>query len=219
MSEASLSLSTTIYGRLKRDILSHCFEPGQKLKVTNLTERYEAGGSPVREALSRLAADGLVESLENRGFRVPRVTRDDLIELYQTRAWLEEVALTESVRQGGESWETALVLASHRLSKVPRTEDGRPSAKWEEAHRAFHVALISGCGSSWMIKFCSLLHDQADRYRQQALAASTGKRDIIAEHKEIAEAAAMGDAELAVERLLAHYDRTRVIILDSDLLE
>lgn len=216
---SSVSLATSIYSRLKRDILSGDFEPGQKLKVSTLTKRYESGGSPVREALSRLAADGLVESLENRGFRVPPVSEDDLKELYRTRAWLEEIALRESIARSLESWEETLVLATHRLSKIPRTlSDDRPNPEWEEIHRDFHMALISGCDSEWMMKFCSLLHDQADRYRQMALQAAKGGRDILAEHREISEAAIAGKADEAVELLLSHYERTKKIILESGLL-
>lgn len=214
----TVSMATSIYSRLKCDILAGDFKPGEKLKVSFLCDRYDSGGSPVREALSRLAASGLVESLENRGFRVPPVSMSDLNDLYQTRSWLEEKALRESIEGGLDQWEENLVLATHRLQKVPRaTEDDRPNPAWEELHRDFHIALISGCGSSWMINFCSQLHDQADRYRQMALAADSD-RDIIAEHREISEATICGDSDLAVTRLLTHYERTREIIVNSGLL-
>ena len=64
------TLATAVHRRLREDILSGRLPPGLKLKLRDLAESYGAGGSPMREALSKLAAEGLAERLEHRGFRV-----------------------------------------------------------------------------------------------------------------------------------------------------
>ena len=152
---------------------------------------------------------------------MPPISKDELLELYKTRAWLEETALRESMSHGGADWEEAMVLAYHRLSKTPRcdSETGSANPYWEDRHREFHESLIAACGSSWMLRFCGMLHDHADRYRQVALAAPGMDRDSLAEHEAIKDAAVAGDADRAVACLMEHYDKTKNIILGAGLLD
>lgn len=123
----------------------------------------------MREALNRLTADGLVEQRDQRGFAVAAVSPADLVEITNTRCWLEEIALRKSMASGDARWEEELVLAFHRLSKTPRSLQAdrfEANPEWEQRHRAFHRALIGGCGSRWLIGFCEQLADQLYRYRQ-----------------------------------------------------
>ena len=180
--------------------------------------RYESSGSPVREALNRLSANALVTSTDYRGFYVPQVSREELLELYKTREWLESRALSEAIEHGDAAWEERVVLAQHRLTRTERCldNDGRdPNPEWEVAHRAFHMELISACGSAWMIRFCQQLHDQADRYRQLAVVVAAKRRRSQDEHSAIAEMCLERKQDKAVELLMAHYDRTRDIILKA----
>ena len=112
--------ASIVYDQIRQDILTGELKPGAPLRVSRLRERYETSGSPVREALNRLSANGLVGSEDNRGFNVPEISRDELIELYETRFWIEEIALRESIIHGDESWEESIVLALHRLTRLPR---------------------------------------------------------------------------------------------------
>lgn len=213
------TLASDVYDRLRHDILSGVLPPGEKLRAEYLRERYSVGNSPMREALNRLSSDGLVVREDQKGFHVANVSRSELEELVRTRCWLEEIALRQSIAQGGTSWEENLVLIFHRLSRVPRSSDERTysaNPEWEARHREFHMALIGASGSRWLAGFCRQLNDQADRYRQFAVAASYPKRNELEEHKAIFEAAVNGDADEAVKRLHAHYRRTAEIILTSD---
>jgi len=213
------TLASDVYGRLRHDILSGDLPPGEKLRAESLRDRYSVGNSPIREALNRLSSDGLVVREDQKGFHVATVSRSELAELVRTRCWLEEIGLRQSIDGGGTEWEENLVLAFHRLSRVPRSSDQRTysaNPEWETLHRAFHMALIAASGSRWLESFCSQLNDQADRYRQFAVAASYPKRNELDEHQGIFEAAIDGDADEAVKRLHAHYRRTADIILNSE---
>ena len=176
----------------------------------------------MREALSRLSSDGLVERREQRGFYVAPISADDLRELIKTRCWVEGLALRESIANRTPQWEEALVLALHRLSRVPRslgsatsaTNPGTTNPEWEQLHRAFHLALIRNCGSRWLLAFCEGLIDQAYRHRQLAVAKIYPERNEAAEHRAIVQAAIEGDADTAVRELEAHFQRTAAIILE-----
>ena len=93
---SSTTLASAAYERLRRDIRIGRLAPGEKLRIDALRAIYEIGASPLREALNRLSAEGLVVQEDQRGFRVPPVSIEDLLELTRTRCWLNEIALRES---------------------------------------------------------------------------------------------------------------------------
>ncbi|MCX7684344.1 MAG: GntR family transcriptional regulator [Acetobacteraceae bacterium] len=212
---AAVTHASSVYQRLRADILSGRLPPG-RLPIRGLTERYGVGQTPLREALNRLAADGLLLAEDQRGFAVPGISAAELEELTRTRCWLEERALRESIAAATEAWEESLVLAAHRLSRTPRTLEGSVlNPAWEERHRAFHERLIGNCGSRWLIGFCRQLTDRHQRYRHLAAGRSLAARDVEAEHREILDATLRRDADAAVALLAAHYWRTARIILED----
>lgn len=217
----SATRATSLYDQLHSDILGGLLEPGVKLAIEALTERYGASATPLREALNRLISDGLVERREQRGFVVAGISAADLAEITKTRAWLEEIALRESITARSTAWEEALVLAHHRLARTPRSlSDTRfeDNPAWEPLHRAFHRALIAGCGSRWLLGFCEQLADQHHRYRRLSAPRAFVKRGVKAEHQQLMEAAIAGRADDAVALLRAHFERTARILLDDPAL-
>ena len=119
------TLTSQLYDRLRGDIISGSLKPGARLKVEHLRALYDTGASAVREALSLLTSDGLVQRLENRGFRVAPASNDDFQDLLNTRCWIEERALREAMAHGGAEWEDSIVLSHYRLSREPRAADSR----------------------------------------------------------------------------------------------
>ena len=210
--------ATSLYDQLRADLLGGEPEPGSKLAIEALAERYETSATPLREALNRLVSDGLVERREQRGFVVAAISAVDLAEITKTRCWLEEVALRESIAARTTAWEEALVLAHHRLARTPRSLSERvfkDNPEWEPLHRAFHRALIAGCGSRWLLNFCEQLADQHHRYRRLSAPRGFTKRGVKSEHQQLLEAAVEGRADEAVALLRAHFERTAKIIRDD----
>jgi len=209
------SLTRQAYMRLRDDILTGDLAPARKLKIDELRGDYKIGSSPLREALSLLTSDGLVERLDQRGFRVSPVSAGEFDELLKTRCWLEERALRESIANGGSDWEEAIVLSFYRLSRVPRSSDSDhfvANKDWEHHHKRFHMALIAACGSTQLLRFCDQLYDQNIRYRQITGPTAYPKRDTQQEHEDIMQATLDGKADLAVERLVSHYSQTGSIL-------
>jgi DNA-binding GntR family transcriptional regulator len=223
-SASAATLATSLYDQLRSDLLAGLHEPGSRLAIEALCARYATSQTPLREALNRLTADGLVQRREQRGFAVAAISPADLDEITRTRCWLEEIALRESMAARGsarEAWEEALVLAHHRLARTPRSlrEDRfEDNPAWEPLHRAFHHALISGCGSRWLLGFCDRLADQHHRYRRLSAPRAFHKRAVKGEHLALLEAALAGDADKVVALLRAHFQRTAKVILDDRTL-
>jgi DNA-binding GntR family transcriptional regulator len=201
------TMASSVYGQLREELLHGRIEPDSKLRVEWAVQRFGAGASPVREALNRLASEGFLDRRDQRGFFVAPITLDELEELTRTRCWLEERALRESILHRTVEWEEALVLALHRLTRVPRRmpDNEAYNPEWEVRHRAFHSALISACRSRPLIAFCGQLADRAFRYRQLAREGVGAPRDELTEHRAIATAAVDGQADVAVDALMRHY--------------
>lgn len=218
---AAATRATSVADALRADIVGGVFEPGGKLAIEALAERYGASATPLREALNRLVSEGLVEKREQRGFAVAPISAADLAEITKTRCWLEEIALRESIAAHRTEWEEALVLAHHRLARTPRSlseTQFEDNPAWEPLHRAFHHALIAGCGSRWLLGFCDQLADQHHRYRRLSAPRAFTKRGVAGEHQALMEAAVSGRADEAVALLRAHFERTARILLEHAAL-
>lgn len=210
------NLSEQAYDRIRRDIILGERLPGEKLLIEAVSERYEIGMVPIREALNRLSAEGLVVRESNRGFSVSLLSMDDLEELVSTRVQLETLALRTSIQRGDDAWEERLLLSYHRLARTHRMmppEAGREriSDEWEPRHRDFHLALLDACGSRWLLGFCSTMIDHAVRYRNVSMNAHASqlRRDgANGEHEALLHAALERDADLACTLLEQHYRAT-----------
>ena len=205
------SLARQVYERLRGDLLAGHWSPGAKLLMHELRRFYESGASPLREALSRLANEGLVVHNDQRGFAAAGVSPDELSDIVRTRIAAEGLALAHGAAQRTQQAEETLVLAFHRLSRTPRSIDAesyRENPLWERYHRAFHVALLAPCASPLLLGFCEQLYDRAYRYRQLAARHAYKQRNEHDEHRAIFEAVLEQRTDDARALLAEHYART-----------
>lgn len=207
-----------VYQDLRADILACRLRPGVKLQINLIAEERSISLSGVREALSRLSAEGLVVAEPQRGFRVAPVSREDLADLTRTRIDIEALCLTRSIEQGGVDWETEVVGAVHRLSRTPywaAGNDRRLSDEWALAHHAFHEALVSANGSLHLSRFRSSLYQQSERYRRLSVPVFPETRDVESEHRAIADAALQHQAKHACELIREHLLLTMRIVVEG----
>lgn len=212
----SRSLTTLAFEQLRNDILSGGLRPEERLRIQALSERYNIGATAIREALSRLVTDGLVESEDQRGFCVAPVSHDELVDLTQTRVEVEQLALRRAMGHGDVEWESNLLSCFHRLSRADAPTSPDKHAAWAQVHRQFHEALIQGCRSPWTMRLCRLLYDKSERYRNLAEHHTQPEgRDIPGEHRALMDAAMARDAETACRLLSEHFWETTNIILKA----
>jgi len=191
-----------VFEALRRDLIDGYFDAGQKLIISVLKSRYHVGLSPLREALNRLAAYGLVEQEHQRGFRVPAFSRERLADIADMRLELECMALLRAMERGDTEWESCLLAAAHRLK---RAEANRvPLQEWEVLHREFHRTLIAPCGSEWLQRFIDQLHDQFDRYRRRVPTNNNIRHKRDDQHQRLAELAIERDRDVTIRALKEH---------------
>jgi DNA-binding GntR family transcriptional regulator len=207
------TLTTAICVRLRRDILLGRLLPGQKLHIAQLSKGFGVSLAATREALSRLVADGLVQAIDQRGFRVSPVSNADLQDLTRTRIDIEGLALRRSINQGDKAWLTAVEAAFASLLLVPYCEPYKvPDEAWLARHRVFHRTLVSACGSPWLLRFRDTLYEQSERYRLLSISVDPGLRDVDVEHRQIVDAVLRRDTDAAVAALTVHFLRTEDLV-------
>lgn len=219
-STPSETLASAVYQQLFDDIITGQLKPGHKLRLQVLKADYKVGNSPLREALNRLSANGMVIREDNKGFRVSPASVAELKELIRTRCWLEEIALRESIRNATAEYDERIVIAFHRLSRLKPNGDGSyVSDEQEKRHFEFHQALLAACGSTILLDFCAQLYDQTIRYRNLAAVIEYREGHENTEHRKIQEAVLDRNADRAVELLHSHYNITADIVIGGGSLD
>ncbi|MET0049071.1 MAG: GntR family transcriptional regulator [Sedimenticola sp.] len=220
--QAPKTMAGLLYGQLREDIIKGSLSPGSKLKIEPLRKQYDVGATPLREALSRLSADGFVVMEGQRGFRVSPISLEDLDDVTEMRIALELKALRKSILNGGDDWESRVVASYYQLKKMEENGPFDQIEAWEQRNHDFHAALISACTSKWLLHFYSILYDQHKRYRNISLTTNLGKRDLIGEHNRIYEAALARDADKACKETEQHIRLTAAVsrqVLEEQLIE
>lgn len=213
---SSGTLAGSICDRVRTDILAGRRKPGARILLEDLKAEFGVSWSPIREALSRLVAEGLITTEECRGYRIAPVSSADLAEVIRLRMLLEPMALQRSIEHGDDAWEAEVLAHQHRLGKLESKRFYPAEAEqWERWHRAYHEALIRACASPMLLQFCSQLHDLSDRYRRLFLSAHNFDRDVPDEHRQITDATLARDVATACGLLQRHIERTGQNVLHS----
>jgi DNA-binding GntR family transcriptional regulator len=209
---AAITRTEQVYTQLRTDILSGRLRPGTRLRFADLIDRYECSTSVVREGLTRLAEQGLVQAEPQHGFHVTSLSMEDLEDLTTARCELEGLVLRISIEHGDIAWESELVAAHHALDRTPMETETDPALmteEWTHAHARFHAALLAGCPNTRLRNMALSLRDAAELYRRWSRPIGHDEhRDVRGEHRALVEAALRADATEAVRLLEEHLRRT-----------
>lgn len=194
---------------LRSELLNGVLTPGQKLRMVELGDRFGVSQSVVREALTRLAEQGLIVASPQRGFRVRELSVRDITHLTEARVQIESIALRLAVDRGDIRWETGILTSHHVLEHTPvLIGDHTLNEDWAVNHREFHRALLAGCANDHLEAVAQSLRDCAELYRRWYWAlADDHHRDIAAEHRRLKELCLGRDGDAAVELLTEHIER------------
>lgn len=204
------TLASSLTARIKLAILRGDLAPCSKLRLDELRAQFGVSLSPLREALSRLSREGLIQVEDQRGYRVAPVSSHNLRELIRLRAEFECLALREAVKNGNLQWEGAVLSSLHQLTRIDRSRSSGIDNQeaWEVAHRNLHLQLMTASDMPLLLQFCSTLNDLVDRYRRIFLADNPADPETQHEHEVIVESAVARDEEKTVDALRRHIERT-----------
>ena len=211
--DVARTLIERAYGQLRDDIVEGLLAPGERLRVEHLKARYGVGAGTLREAITRLVSDALVEAVRQRGFRVADITISDLQDLTELRLHIEIEALRKSIRHGDAAWRARLQQAYDELSAVEQPIRAEHRKRWEALNSRFHEALIAGHDSPWALHVLRLLARHGERYRRYAIGIPNSGRDVHSEHRQLFELAMQGHEARAALALEAHIRATPDLLI------
>jgi DNA-binding GntR family transcriptional regulator len=207
----SSSLVELTLRRLRQEILSGAIAPGERLIEEHLTARFGTSRAPLREALSQLAQQGLIEHLPRRGARVAELSAADSDELFALRNVLERYAVQTAFSAPGEASLTGVTTAWQGMQEAARHGD---SFAENNAHQRFHVEVVALAGHRHLL----LAYEPVILKLQLLMAANLRleteqQRDAaegVERHRRLLEALATGDLASIHRALDSHGARTYI---------
>jgi DNA-binding GntR family transcriptional regulator len=195
---------------ITKSILEGHFAPGQRLIEAELTQRLRVSRGPLREALRRLAADGLIDLEPFRGATVTRVSRAELDDMFEVRAALECLAARLAAERIGREDNRARAKKL-RDSIVPLRSGEMPS--YLEENDAFHKELVELSGNSFLKRHVYVSQFQLPTLRAALFRILTPAlvAQSVAQHRDIVDAILAGDPRRAQRAMEAHVRRTAEI--------
>jgi GntR family transcriptional regulator, rspAB operon transcriptional repressor len=198
-----------VYARLREEIISCGLAPGADLREANLAERFQVSTSPIRDALLRLEADGLVRVFPRRGYRVAAISLAEAEDLFDLRTLLEEGAITRAIREASDADLAALDRFRH-------FEAGASDVEFVLYNREFHGAVLALSGNAKMAHLGRNLLEQFDRLVTLSVAMIGQNRPrLVREHCEIIDALQAREAPKARRLIRQHVMRARKRVLDG----
>jgi DNA-binding GntR family transcriptional regulator len=209
----NLTLWQRVHTHLREEILSGELPAGSELQEVALSKTLGVSRGPIREAIGRLAAEGLVTVRPRRGAVVRALSSDEFIEAYQVREALETMAVRLAVpRLTGDNF-AALEREIDEMSTCGASGDVQG---FFEANTAFHLVFFDAADNRMLADLYRHLRGQIDRHRLRSLELRGDVRRSIAEHKAILRSAKAGDVERTVHLVSEHIRVPQIRLLVED---
>jgi DNA-binding GntR family transcriptional regulator len=149
-----------VYEQIKHDIITCRLAPGDPLSENQFVDRFQVSKTPIREALTSLVQDGLVEYTPNRGFRVTPISVADIKEIFEARIFFEEEIFRLAVKKISDA--EIDELENHNwVNGDAKSPDHAES--FLESNRKFHATLAAASRNSRLLWYYETLMNEAQR--------------------------------------------------------
>jgi DNA-binding GntR family transcriptional regulator len=197
----NLTLRERVHRHLREEILANRLPPGTELGEVALAESLGVSRAPVREAIGRLAAEGLVTTRPRRGAVVSALTAAEFLEAYQVREALETQAIRLAVPRLEDEDVARLEAMVARQAQLAKSGDVGP---FFQSNAEFHRLIVEASGNGMLMEMHGQLTAHMGRYRTRSLALRGTLRRSVSEHRAILRAVRARDAERAAALLGDH---------------
>ena len=198
-----------LHSELRERILDGSFAPGSVLSQVTLAAELGVSRTPLREAMRRLEAEGLIESEQNRRARVKPIQPEELDVLFTERILIETTGIKVTV--GLLTEEDLGVLHVQSAAMRVALERG-DSSSWELAHLAFHRALVKYASPRLQESIAAQV-ERAERYRRMYAPLPYTLATFNPDFEQILEACVIRDAELTARRIARKLSRIALTVL------
>ncbi len=199
--ERPLALGEQVYERLRALLRSGQIAAGQPLQELQLAERLGVSRTPVREAMTRLAGEGLLAS-DGRSFTVPKLSLRDVDDIYEVRFLIEPAAIRGVAAFTGERAVRAPLDAA--LAAAAAAHKAGDADAFRDAHRRFRAAWLALVPNRRLVRVVEQYADHLQHIRALTLGSPRVRAIVLKGHRKIAAALAAGDGEAAAEAMRAN---------------
>ncbi|SDI30991.1 GntR family transcriptional regulator [Alloyangia pacifica] len=207
-----MSLTRTVYLRLRDEILTCKLAPGLEISEAELAQQFDVSKTPVREALAQLRQEGLVRTFPRRGYQISPITFGDMNELFDLRTILEAGAAELACEQITDD----MLVELRELAVVAyEKEETQTIANFIAANRRFHMAIAAASGNSRLVNILARQIDELERFFYIGAQMRDVNSETNTDHLEIVDALARRDRKAARDLMIRHNDLTRQGLFQS----
>lgn len=207
------SLKSHAYSQIKEAILNGTLEAGSQTSVPALSDALGVSRTPVREALTELANEGLVSFERNRGVRISALDGYDVEEIFDLRILLEVPATYRMVQFLGSRRDEFVLELKREYEAMQDNIDDEPT--FMEHDSMFHKIILDHSGNKRLSSFVQELRDQVRSLGLSTVGHSRSLGEVLEEHKLILAAVEAGDAEMARFEMERHIRHTRDLLINQ----
>lgn len=213
-----LPLRDVVFNTLRQAILIGELKPGERLMEIHLADRLGVSRTPIREAIHKLAQEGLVTIIPRRGAEVAQITEKSMKDVLEVRRALDALCVELACDRITEDGLNALKDACDEFEQCVKTGDNKKIA---QADVALHDIIVQATGNQRLIQLVNNLSEQMYRYRFEYIKDSSQHETLVKEHRIIYQSIVRKDKETAAATARTHIDNQeksiiRQIRLDRD---
>ncbi|MHB0869218.1 MAG: GntR family transcriptional regulator [Chloroflexota bacterium] len=194
-----------VYGAIRDAILTDQLAAGSRLSQDALARQLGVSRAPVRDALNRLEAEGLVRTAPPKGVVVAEMTMQELLDIFELRALIDSYVARRACEFLGDAEISRL---QEIVDVTAQLSEGRDIHKLVQAHADFHHLIYSACGNAELNRIARSLWDRSYRYRVTGLLNRAVALSSLDDHRAILQALREGDALRAEELMAKHNQQT-----------
>jgi DNA-binding GntR family transcriptional regulator len=206
------TLKDLAYKEIKNHLTAGHLAPETVYSANRFAEMLKVSRTPVREALLQLAAEGYLEFIEGRGFRVKQFTEKEIRDFFEVRRLIETYVAEKLADTLTNKDLKAAETAFHRMEQLARAKD---TAGFLDADREFHLALVRRLENPFLESIANHIRDRISVFALKALTHAGRSDEVLREHREILDALRSGDRKKAVRVVREHLVTTERYVLDA----
>ncbi|WP_170773079.1 GntR family transcriptional regulator [Ruegeria lacuscaerulensis] len=200
------SLPDVITNDLRERILSGEMAEGETIRQEALAEDYDVSRMPIREALKRLDAEGLVQLTNNRGAAVTTHSLDEIAEIFDLRVLLEVDLFRRAIPLMTEA---DFAICERLLDEMEKSYEAYDVGRWGGLNYEYHKALYAAAGRGLTNDILQRVNVQSDRYVRMHLSVMEQREPAKRDHGELLALARARDVEAGCDLLTRHIQRTK----------
>jgi DNA-binding GntR family transcriptional regulator len=196
-----------IYNAVRKAIIDGVYRPGESIRQETLARQFSVSRVPIREALSRLEADGLIVLRPRRGYVIKELDAGEIAEIFEMRAVIEEHAAYAATKaRSAQDVKDVEAL----LRRVEETSKGTVSdaQQWVDVNREFHNRIFSSSGRRHLCQAIQNYRAWVDGYIRIEIGITGKLAEAHRDHRQIVNAFKKGDADLAARLSREHCLKT-----------